>query len=60
MPNLLRFILTILLLVSGVLILMIWWIKRMNIPPDMRWPRKKQGRRRSERELPPDKNVPRS
>lgn len=54
MSETLRFLLTIVLPVAGVMLLLVWWIKRMNTPPDMRWPRKRSGRRRSERDLPPN------
>lgn len=56
MAEILRFILTVAGPVIVVLALLAWWVVRMNTPPDMRWPRKKQGRRRSERDLPPHEN----
>jgi len=60
MTDVIHLILTVLVPIIVVMAILSWWIKRMNIHPDMRWPRKKQGKRRTERELPPaDPKPPR-
>tara|TARA_R110002072_G_scaffold186145_1_gene343046 strand:+ start:417 stop:608 length:192 start_codon:yes stop_codon:yes gene_type:complete len=51
LPRLLLIVVIPILAVMGVLV---FWIKRQNTPKDMRWPRKKQGKRRSERDVSPN------
>jgi flagellar biogenesis protein FliO len=57
MPESLRFLVVVLLPILGIMLVLAWWVRRMNTPSDMRWPRRRRrGRRRSERDLPTPTN----